>query len=160
RRGDAKAEPTDETEVLPVGLVFRSVGYRGVALPGLPFDERAGIIPNAGGRVVAAPGSAELVPGAYVVGWIKRGPSGVIGTNKPCAVETAALVLEDAASGALPAPAHGPEAIDALLAARGVHPVSYGDWQRIDALEVERGKAAGRPRLKFTRIPEMLEALG
>jgi ferredoxin--NADP+ reductase len=159
-RGDAKAEATDETEVLPVGLVFRSVGYKGVALPGLPFDDRAGTIPNAGGRVLAAPGAAEGVPGTYVVGWIKRGPSGVIGTNKPCAVETAALVLDDAARGALPAPAHGPDAVDALLAGRGVQPVSYHDWQRLDALEVERGKAAGRPRLKFTRIPEMLEALG
>jgi ferredoxin--NADP+ reductase len=151
-RGEAKAEATDETEVLPVGLVFRSVGYKGVALPGLPFDERAGTIPNAQGRV-------EGMRGTYVVGWIKRGPSGVIGTNKPDAVESAACLLEDAAAGALPAAEADPAALDALLAARGVRVVTYADWQRLDALEVENGKAAGRPRLKFTRIDEMLEAL-
>jgi len=158
-KGGVKAVATDETEVLPVGLVFRSVGYKGVALPGLPFDERSGTIPNANGRVLTAPGAADTLPGVYVAGWIKRGPSGVIGTNKPCAVESASQLLADRASGVLPAPTGDRAALDHLLSERGVRVVSFADWQRLDSLEVEQGKAAGRPRLKFTRIEEMLEAL-
>ena len=158
-RGGIRAVATDETEVLPVGLVFRSVGYKGVALPGLPFDERSGTIPNAAGRVLTAPGAAETLPGVYVAGWIKRGPSGVIGTNKPCATESAEQLLADHAAGHLPAPHGDRAALDALLAARGVRVVTFADWQKIDQLEVEQGKAAGRPRLKFTSIDEMLEAL-
>jgi len=158
-RGGIRAVATDETEVLPVGLVFRSVGYKGVALPGLPFDDRAGTIPNAAGRVLTAPGAAETLPGVYVAGWIKRGPSGVIGTNKPCATESAEQLLADHAAGHLVAPKGDRAALDALLAARGVRVVTFADWERIDRLEVEQGKAAGRPRLKFTRIDEMLEAL-
>ena len=158
-RGGIRAVATDETEVLPVGLVFRSVGYKGVALPGLPFDDRAGTIPNAAGRVLTAPGAAETLPGVYVAGWIKRGPSGVIGTNKPCATESAEQLLADHAAGHLVAPKGDRAALDALLAARGVRVVTFADWQKIDQLEVEQGKAAGRPRLKFTRIDEMLEAL-
>jgi len=158
-KGGIKAVATDETEVLPVGLVFRSVGYKGVALPGLPFDDRSGTIPNANGRVLAAPGTESALPGVYVAGWIKRGPSGVIGTNKPCGVESASHLLTDHASGVLPAPSGDRAALDRLLAERGVRVVSFADWQRLDSLEVEQGKAAGRPRLKFTRIDEMLEAL-
>ena len=158
-RGGVRAVATEEGEVLPVGLVFRSVGYKGVALPGLPFDERAGTVPNANGRVLAAAGAADGLPGVYVSGWIKRGPTGVIGTNKPDAVESAEALLADHAGGVLPAPARDRAALDALLAERGVRVVSFADWQVLDRLEVERGKAAGRPRLKFTRIPEMLEAL-
>jgi ferredoxin--NADP+ reductase len=158
-KGGIRAVATDETEVLPVGLVFRSVGYKGVALPGLPFDERAGIIPNAAGRVLTAPGAADTLPGVYVAGWIKRGPSGVIGTNKPCAVESAEQLLADREADRLPAPAGDQAALDALLASRDVRVVTFADWQRLDQLEVEQGKAAGRPRLKFTRIDEMLEAL-
>ncbi len=159
-RGGVKAEATDETEVLPVGLVFRSVGYRGVALPGVPFDERSGTIPNREGRVLAAAGGA-VVPGLYVVGWIKRGPSGVIGTNKPDAHESAERLLEDLRAGALPAPAEpGRAALDARLAGRGVRATTWADWQALDRLEQERGQAAGRPREKFTRVPEMLAALG
>jgi ferredoxin--NADP+ reductase len=158
-RGGIKAEATGETEVLPVGLVFRSVGYRGVPVPGLPFDERAGTIPNREGRVLTA-NDGEVVPATYVVGWIKRGPSGVIGTNKPDAHETVDRVMEDFCAGNLPEPAEpGRAGIDALLARRGVRVVSFKDWQRLDALEVAKGKATGRPRLKFTRISEMLAAL-
>jgi ferredoxin--NADP+ reductase len=158
-KGGIRAVATDETAVLPVGLVFRSVGYKGVALPGLPFDERAGTIPNAAGRVLTAPGAADTLPGVYVAGWIKRGPSGVIGTNKPCAVESAEQLLADREDGRLPAPAGDQAALDALLAGRGVRVVTFADWQKLDQLEVDQGKAAGRPRLKFTRIDEMLEAL-
>jgi ferredoxin--NADP+ reductase len=157
-RGGVKAIATEGTEVLPVGLVFRSVGYRGVPIPGLPFDDRAGTVPNRDGRVVTSEG--DVIPGAYVVGWIKRGPSGVIGTNKPDAHETVDRLFEDLRAGALPEPAEGGrEALDALLRERGVHVVSFADWQKLDALEVAAGKAVGRPRLKFTRVPDMLGAL-
>jgi ferredoxin/flavodoxin---NADP+ reductase len=150
--GALRPEPTDQFEELPVGLVFRSVGYRGVALAGLPFDERSGVVPNERGRVM---------PGVYVAGWIKRGPSGVIGTNKPDAAETAETMLADAASDSLPVPADpSPDAVEALV--RRVQPgvISYPDWQRLDRFETERGKALGRPRLKCTTTREMLEALG
>lgn len=156
--GSLQARPTGESETLPVGLVFRSVGYLGTGIPGVPLDARRGIIPNVEGRVLNAPG--QVAPGEFTVGWIKRGPSGVIGTNKPDAVESADLLLEDHAAGRLnPAPYPGRVAVDTTLAARGVRVVSWADWLRLDALERTRGKAAGRPRLKFTRIDSMLAAL-
>ncbi len=152
-RGGLKAEPTGEVETLSVGLVFRSVGYHGVPLPGLPFDERGGVVPNDRGRVLG-------FPGVYVSGWIKRGPTGVIGTNKPDAAETVYAMLEDLACGRLPEP---PEPAPAAVAAalRRVQPdwVSYQDWQRLDRLEQARGKPAGRPRVKLTSVEEMLAAL-
>jgi len=157
--GDLKAEATGEQETLPAGLVFRSVGYLGVALPGVAFDQRRGVIPNAAGRVLS--GSGTPSPGEYVAGWIKRGPSGVIGTNKPDAVESTDALLADHGAGLLPPPqVTDREAMAQLLAARGIRVVSWQDWQRLDALERARGEAVGRPRLKFTRIEEMLEALG
>jgi ferredoxin--NADP+ reductase len=158
RSGEVRAEPTGDTESLPVGLVFRSVGYFGTGVPGAPFDAKRGIIPNEQGRVVSGPGT--VAPGEYVVGWIKRGPSGVIGTNKPDAVESADLLLEDAGRGALNSPAEPDRlAVDQRLAARGVRVVSWADWQRLDDLEKRHGAAQGRPRLKFTRVEEMLAAL-
>lgn len=157
-RGGVRAVATDQEETIPAGLVFRSVGYRGVPLPGLPFDDRACIIPNDKGRVVTADGGA--LQGVYVTGWIKRGPSGVIGTNKPCAVETVESLLEDIRERRLSvAPGLSPDALPEHLAGRGVRVVSYGDWQRLDNLERARGEAVGRPRLKFTTIAEMLAAL-
>ena len=156
--GDLKAEATGERETLPAGLVFRSVGYLGVALPGVAFDSKRGVIPSAEGRVLTADGTPSR--GEYVVGWIKRGPSGVIGTNKPDAVESADALLEDHGAGQLPEPkVTDRDAITRLLAERGVRTVSWQDWQRLDALERARGQALGRPRLKFTRIEEMLAAL-
>lgn len=154
--GDVKAESTGETESIPVGLVFRSVGYLGTGLPELPLDAKRGIIPNSGGRVIR---DGAPSPGEYVVGWIKRGPSGVIGTNKPDAVESMDQLLGDLADGALAAPQTS-AGVDRLLAARGVRVVSWADWQRLDALEKSRGAAVGRPRLKFSRVEEMLDALG
>ncbi len=151
---DLRAEPTGATTTLPVDLVFRSVGYLGTGIPEVPFDPKRGIIPSDRGRVQEPAGTAQ---GEYAVGWIKRGPSGVIGTNKPDAVETAGLLLEDAAAGALEAVDPAPEAIDRLLAGRGVRVVSWAGWQRLDQLEQARGKAAGRPRIKFTKVEEMLE---
>ncbi|MCL4866109.1 MAG: FAD-dependent oxidoreductase [Gemmatimonadales bacterium] len=157
-RGGVRAVATNEEEVLPAGLVFRSVGYRGVALPGVPFDERRCVIPNAAGRVVDADGAP--IPGVYAAGWIKRGPSGVIGTNKPDAVETVEQLLADADAGALPVPAEAStDALVAELRERGIRVVSYADWQRLDAHELAEGKRTGRPRLKLTRLQEMLDAL-
>lgn len=157
--GGTRAEPTGEFEELPVGLVFRSVGYRGVALPGVPFDEKAGTIPNERGRVMDR-AAGRPVTGVYVAGWIKRGPSGVIGTNKPDAAETADTMLADLAAGAVLAPAEpSAEAADALVRRARPAVISFADWQTLDRLEVERGKALGRPRLKFTHVDEMLARL-
>lgn len=158
--GELQCRPTSETEELPVDLVFRSVGYRGVAIPGLPFDERKGIVPNQAGRVRQGT-SAEPVRGMYVSGWIKRGPSGVIGTNKKDGSETAAAMLEDAARGAVLAPSHAddPSAIEALVRARRPDVVTYADWARIDQLECARGAAQGRPRVKLCTRAEVRAAL-
>jgi len=158
-RGNVKASPTDETEVLPVGLVFRSVGYRGVPLADVPFDDKNGIIPNEGGRVLNGH-SGEALVGDYVAGWIKRGPSGIIGTNKPDAVETVEALLADVQAGQCWTPeASSDEAIPALLAERGVRVVSYADWQRLDEVERQRGEAQGSPRVKFTDVEAMLSLL-
>jgi ferredoxin--NADP+ reductase len=156
--GDMKAEPTGETETLPAGLVFRSVGYKGTGVPGLPLDAKRGVIPNDAGRILDAPG--QPAPGEYVAGWIKRGPSGVIGTNKPDSVETVDSLLADRAAGKLPAPAAGRDAVDALLKGKGVRVVTWDDWKKLDELEKSRGAALGRPRLKFTTLAAMLAALG
>jgi ferredoxin--NADP+ reductase len=157
--GSLRPRATDETETIPVGLVFRSIGYKGMALPGVPFDERGGVIPNQQGRVTD-PQTQAAVPGLYAVGWIKRGPSGVIGTNKPDAVETVERLLEDARTGQLLAPTQTERrAIEALLNARGVDYDTYADWQALDALEQVNGAALGRPRLKFSRVADMLAAV-
>lgn len=147
-------------ETLDVGLVFRSIGYRSVPIPGVPFYEKWGIIPNQKGRVTATH-KGEIVPGEYVVGWAKRGPTGVIGTNKPDAVETIHLMLEDVAT-LTPAPdaTANPRAIVALLQARGAHYFTFEDWLKLEAIEDARGKAEGRPRVKFTSESEMLAAVG
>ena len=156
--GRLQARATDESEVLPVGLVFRSVGYHGVQLEGLPFDARRGIVPNERGRVLGE-GGAPL-PGLYVAGWIKRGPSGVIGTNKPDALETVVAMLEDLARGALPSPDEPDSArVESFVRERQPAVVTYSDWQLIDKLETARGEPGGRPRVKFTSTQEMLAAL-
>jgi ferredoxin--NADP+ reductase len=157
-RGRLAAAPTGEFEDLDVGLVFRSVGYRGVPIAGVPFDDRWGVIPNEKGRVTD--GGAPI-PGLYVAGWIKRGPSGVIGTNKPDAVETVTEMIADAANGSVGHPAHATAAeAEAFVRSRQPHPVTYADWRTLDALELSNGQACGRPRLKFTTIDAMLAALG
>jgi ferredoxin/flavodoxin---NADP+ reductase len=157
-QGGARAVPTGEVETLPVTLVIRAIGYRSLPLVDLPYDARRGLIPNREGRVVDAAGN--VVPGEYVVGWVKRGPTGLIGSNKADSAETvAAMVADLPALLPLPADAADPGAVDALLGGRGARPVSYPEWQRLDALEVERGKATGRPRVKLTRVEEMLAAL-
>jgi ferredoxin--NADP+ reductase len=157
--GSLRPRATDQTEIIPVGLVFRSIGYRGVALPDVPFDSKAGIIPNQAGRVIDPTTGAPIL-GDYVVGWIKRGPSGVIGTNKPDAVESVKMALEDAAAGRVHTPANAERAaVEAMLIARGIQFVRYADWLMLDRIEQERGRALGRPRLKFSRVEDMLSAI-
>jgi ferredoxin--NADP+ reductase len=153
-RGSVRAVATDEREVIPCGVVFRSVGYRGVALRDVPYDEGTGTIPNLGGRVLAADGTP--VAGIYCAGWIKRGPTGVIGTNKKDATETVELLLEDARAGRLRARSGG--SLDDLLAERGVYVVMYRGWESIDATEKARGEPQGRPRVKLATWDELLAA--
>ena len=152
--GRVRAVATEEREVIPCGIVFRSVGYRGVGIPGVPFDERVGTVPNENGRVLGADGSA--IPGVYCAGWIKRGPTGVIGTNKKDAAETVDHLLEDARAGRLPVRGEG--TIDDLLGARDVQVVTYPGWEAIDALERARGEEQGRPRVKLCTWDELLAA--
>ena len=158
--GGLRAKGTGVFETIETGMVLRSVGYRGVPLPGVPFDEASYTITNIAGRVVHST-SGDPIPGEYVVGWAKRGPSGVIGTNKPDAVETVVCMLEDLSNGAVLQPAHpGLEAAEALVRERQPQYFSYADWLKLDALEVERGQALGRPRVKFTTVEAMVKALG
>ena len=155
--GSVGPRATDQEETIPVGLVFRSVGYWGKPLPDIPFNDDRGTIRNEGGRVVEEDGSP--VTGVYTAGWIKRGPSGVIGTNKTCAQETVNLMVEDLAAGNLFSPENtDPGSIEALVKERQPDYVSYSDWKKIDAAEVAAGESAGRPRVKYTRIADMLEA--
>lgn len=147
--GRVSAEPTGEHETIPCGIVFRSVGYQGVELPGVPFE--GGRIPNDCGRVGG---------GVYCAGWIKRGPSGVIGTNKKDATETVDLLLADAAAGKLRRgdPSATAETVDALLAERGIEPVTYAGWEAIDLVERTAGEPHGRPRVKLVSWPGLLDA--
>ena len=154
--GSLSAKGTGITERLDAQLVFRSVGYRGQAMPGLPFDERWSVVPNDHGRVLTAR-DGETVAGWYVAGWIKRGPTGVIGTNKACAVETVTTLLSDELPEIDPADAD-PAAVDALLARRGVQVVDAEGWRRIDAAETAAGAAAGRPRVKLCTREALLTA--
>jgi len=159
RDGWPRPTPTGETFTLPAGLVFRAIGYRGKAIPGVPFDDRRGIIPNDGGRILDTTDGA-VVPNAYVAGWAKRGPTGVIGTNRADANDTVAKMFED-----LQVPLDGSDedvsfaAIDALLAQRDVDFVTWDDWEHIDALEQARGQALGKVREKFIRVEETLAAV-
>jgi len=154
--GRIRAVATDDREVIPCGIVLRSVGYRGMAMPGVPFDEERATIRNCDGRVLDDEG--EPIRGVYCTGWIKRGPSGVIGTNKKDATETVQLLLEDAAAGLLPRRSGG-DAAD-LLAERSVTPVTYAGWEAIDAVERARGEEQGRPRVKLCRWDELIAAAG
>jgi len=158
--GSLSAKPTDRFEELKLGLVFRSVGYRGVALPGVPFHDQWGVILNEKGRVLDPASKAPMI-GLYAAGWIKRGPTGVIGTNKPDAAETAEQMVSDAAAGKTFTPEESTAAAaEAFIRQRQPQVITYADWRRLNELEVERGRAAGRPRVKITRVEEMLAALG
>ena len=158
--GTLQPKATGEHEDLPVGLVFRSVGYRGVPLADVPFNDDWGVILNEKGRVLDAQAKQPLV-GQYTAGWIKRGPTGVIGTNKPDAAETVAGMIEDLGGDIHLRPADAsPAAIERLVKDRQPQFLSYQDWLRLDEIEVARGKETGRPRVKFTTVKDMLAALG
>ena len=148
------ATGTGRFSTIDAQMVLRAVGYRGVPLPGLPFDERTGVVPNAAGRVLR---DGMVVPGEYVAGWIKRGPTGVIGTNKRDANETVAALLDDAPA-LLPAPVRDPDAVLGLLADRGQRVVNWQGWRAIEAAEAELGRAHGRQRAKIASREELLRA--
>jgi ferredoxin--NADP+ reductase len=149
------ARPTEEQIELCCGLIFRSIGYRGVPIPGLPFDQSRGTVPHASGRVVDG---AETLEGLYVTGWLKRGPTGIIGTNRADSVETVQSLLAE-----LPKICDrekpGGEVLHPLLEGRGIRVLNYQNWQMIDSAEIDRGKPKGKPREKFTRIHEMLAVI-
>ncbi len=158
--GALRAKDSGEREELACGLVLRSVGYTGIPIEGVPFDQKRGLILNDGGRVLDSHDAGHKV-GHYTAGWIKRGPSGVIGTNKKDALETVGHLIADVDSQTLLAPeSPQPSAVEELLSERGVRFVSFEDWQAIDQAEVGRGEPHGRPRVKFVQVEEMLGALG
>ncbi len=157
--GTLRAKGTGQTEVLDVGLIFRSVGYRGVALNGVPFDEKTGTIPNVAGRVINL-ATGEQQAGQYVVGWAKRGPSGIIGTNKPDSLSTVQSMVADLAE--MPGIADSKRdraLIEQLLKDKGLDYVTFPDWQVLNEHEIGLGKAQNRPRVKCTRVDEMLEII-
>jgi ferredoxin/flavodoxin---NADP+ reductase len=151
-QGRVSARGTGRKHELPAGLVIRSIGYQGLPLPGTPFDAKRGVVPNEAGRVLGADGTP--LAGLYVTGWIKRGPSGLIGTNKACAKETTEHALADLAT--LPEPSVAPAALDALLAERGVKVIDHDAWHAIDAAETANGATKGKVREKFTTVADML----
>ena len=158
-QGWIKARGTGETEEVPAGLVFRSIGYLGTGLPGIPFDERSGIIPNDSGRVTGTDGTVQ--PRLYVAGWIKRGPSGVIGTNKPDSIATVKVMVEDfQVRPQLLKAEHSRKDIGGILDKKGVRHFSFEEWRKIDEIEQKRGQAKGKPREKFTSLADILKALG
>jgi ferredoxin/flavodoxin---NADP+ reductase len=155
--GALRARPTEAVEEIECGLVFRSIGYRGTPLEGLPFDERRCVIPNEGGRVVAEGGGP--LTGEYVVGWIKRGPTGIIGTNKRDAQETVDRLLEDVDAGRLLEPVDPDrDSLDVLLTDRAPDHVTYAGWEAIDRAEKSAGEPHGRPRVKLCSFEELLDA--
>lgn len=158
--GGLRAQATGESETIEAGLVFRAIGYRGIPLPSVPFDERSGVIPNEAGRVRDAD-TGDQLPGEYVVGWIKRGPSGVIGTNKKDAQETVDAMLADLSATNGHAPPHRPavpdgDTVEQLLRSRQPQLITYEGWEAIDRHERSLGEASGRPRVKLTSIEQML----
>jgi ferredoxin--NADP+ reductase len=158
KAGVLRALATERRETLAAGIVLRSIGYRGVALPGVPFDERRATIPHEEGRVID-PATQAPIRGEYTVGWIKRGPSGVIGTNKKDAHETVDSLLADFDREALLEPADAsPEAIEALLAGRRPDHVTYAGWQAIDRAERAAGEPHERPRVKLCTFDDLLGA--
>lgn len=145
-----------ETVRVDAGLVLTSIGYRGQPVAGLPFDADAAVVPNSGGRVID-PVTGRPMVGAYVAGWIKRGPTGFIGTNKSCAIETVTGLVDDFNAGLLSDPAARPSALGRLLRSKRPDLVDAAGWHAIDAEETARGAASGRPRVKFTSVADMLD---
>jgi NADPH-dependent glutamate synthase beta subunit-like oxidoreductase len=152
-KGRQQAAGTGEFVTIEAGLMICSVGYRGLPLEGIPFDDALGTIPHTNGRITALEGKLH----AYATGWIKRGPSGIIGTNRADSMATVTTLLDDMTT-LPPLPRPGRAALLPLLERRSVRPVSFDDWKAIDLAEKERGLALGKPREKFTRVPDMLAA--
>jgi len=156
--GSVTPVPTEMTESIETGLVLRAIGYRGVPMPGVPFDDDRGVIPNVAGRVVD-PEIGETIPGIYATGWIKRGPSGVIGTNRKCATDTVDLLLQDYLAGKLPTPQHDSNSLTALISARQPETVDFAGWARIDKAETAAGRLRNRPRVKFVDTKSIMDIL-
>ncbi|MCF8589730.1 FAD-dependent oxidoreductase [Gordonia liuliyuniae] len=152
-------EPTDDTGEIAAGVVVRSVGYRGNPVDGLPFDEQRAVVPSADARVLDAP-DGEPIPGLYVAGWIRRGPTGGIGRNRYCGEEAAKAVLADFAHGVLPAPTASTDDLADLVASRGANRIDLAGWKAIDAAEKGAGKAAGRRRIKIVSVTDLERAAG
>ena len=148
---------TDEPVHVDAGLVLTSIGYRGKPIPGLPFDEAAGVVPNEGGRVID-PADGSPVAGSYVAGWIKRGPTGFIGTNKSCAMQTVSRLVDDFNDGLLTDPVGRRGALQAFVRDRRPEVIDAAGWRAINAAELRRGEAGGRPRVKFTAVRDMMAA--
>lgn len=156
--GSMRPVGTGETHTLSCGMVLRSVGYRGQPVPGVPYEKRRGTVPNVEGRVIDEDGTPRT--GEYVVGWAKRGPSGVIGTNKADASATVTAMLDDVESDVLLTPSSDPEGARRLLDERNVHWVDEHGWGRLDAFETAQGEPQGRPRVKVCTVARMLEIIG
>ena len=156
---DGRMRPVGTEEIWDeeAELAFKAIGYRGIPIPGVPFDEQWGTIPNKEGRVTKVR-NGDVCPGEYVVGWAKRGPSGLIGTNGPDSKATVLCILEDVREGNIQI---GRSSVDTVtwLREQSVYPTSYSDWHQIDEEERRRGAKEGRVRTKFTEVPEMLELL-
>ncbi|SPM30579.1 NADPH-dependent glutamate synthase beta chain or related oxidoreductase, partial [Mycobacterium terramassiliense] len=147
---------SNDGEVIATSLVVAAIGYRGAPIPGLPYDSVPGVLPNDGGRVLDTEGA--VMPAVYVTGWVKRGPQGVIGTNRACAAETVAHLMADFDHGKLARNVSSADGLHALLAQRGLAPLDWNHWQRIDAEERRSGTKTGRPRVKIVDIAHMLDA--
>jgi len=146
-----------ERATIDTSIVLRAIGYRPVTIPGLPADPQTGVVSNTKGRVTR---DGAQIPGLYVTGWVKRGPRGVIGTNRLCARETVESLLADAAAGGLPEVTAPPTSVGAQLSARGVPVVDWSGWTRIDRTERDRGAAHSRPRIKVVNRADLLTAAG
>ena len=156
--GDLRARSTDRYEIIPADIVFRAIGYQGVSLPGVPFDPITATIPNDRGRVID-PLTGQPREGEYVAGWIKRGPNGIIGTNKPDAQETVEMLVEDLRAGRMRNEVLPTDVFQRFLRERQGEVVSFDDWKYLDMRETAKGEELGRPRLKFARVENMLRAL-
>ena len=156
-KGTLRPKGTGRFETVEAGLVLRSIGYKGVPIAGIPFDDKKGTIPNVEGRVVDS--QFKAVPGLYVVGWAKRGPSGVIGTNKPDSIDTVHKIMEDVKSGRTLSKNDAGGDVADLIKERKIQAVSFADWKKLDELEIARGRTAGKAREKFKTISAMLESI-
>ena len=158
-KGEIRSRGMGQYEVIPVGVIFRSIGYQGVPLPGVPFDEARGIICNQEGRVTDSV-SGQIVPNEYAVGWAKRGPTGLIGTNKSDSAATVEKMLEDIEGKSAKVDLEKrPEAVDRMLAGKKLQVVTFEDWKLLDQQEVEAGKRLGKLREKLLTVSAMLEVI-